>query len=235
MTRAPLKPGEHTVTTTKPTRQANGAYFERFSLRQMDGKVVRIKVTAPTVGEWKTKALKAAEEALRETGTEGTWTPSSLMSHYITEVSVPAVQNSTLRGRSKDRYVHLLHVLAAHFKGYTVHDAVRFRRLETVLKDIAGEHGSESARQARNVLSKWVLGQLIRDEVINGNPLLGMSIDLGNEKKTGKSSGGIPLTREQYEVVLSYLLGIVPEDTPALGVVLTPSLIASPCEEPSLK
>ena len=159
MGRTALKPGEHMAGQTKPERQPNGSYFGRFSLKLMDGKTVRLKVTAPTVGEWHTKALAAAEEALRAAGTEGSWKPTSQMSEYIKKVSIPAVKASQLRERSKTKYEHLLDILGEHFKGYTIHDAVRFRRLETVLKDIASEHGAESGRNARNVLSKWVLQQ----------------------------------------------------------------------------
>lgn len=212
MGRIALKPGQHMAGQTKPERQANGTYFGRFSVRLMDGKIVRLKVTAPTVGEWKTRAVAAAEEALRAAGTEGAWKPTSQMSDYIEKVSVPAVRASTLRERSKVKYEHLLDILGEEFRGYAIHDAVRFRRLETVLKDVARERGAESARNARNVLSKWVLQQLIRDEVIDANPLAGMAIDLGNEKKTGKAQGGKALTADEYERALDYLLSVDAED-----------------------
>lgn len=212
MARTALKPGEHTAGQTKPERQSNGSYFGRFSVRLMDGKTVRLKVTAPTVGEWKTKAMAAAEEALRAAGTEGTWKPTSQMSQYIEHVSVPAVQASNLRERSKVKYEHLLSILAEEFRGYAIHDAVRFRRLEAVLKAVAQERGAESGRNARNVLSKWVLQQLIRDEVITANPLAGMSIDLGAEKKTAKAEGGKALTEAEYERALDYLLSVDVED-----------------------
>lgn len=208
MGRIPLKPGQHMAGQTKPERQASGSYFGRFSVRLMDGKTVRLKVTAPTVGEWKSRAVAAAEEAIRAAGTEGAWKPTSQMSDYIAKVSVPAVRASALRGRSKTKYEHLLNILQDEFRGYAIHDAVRFRRLETVLKNVAREHGTESARNTRNVLSKWVLQQLIRDEVIVANPLAGMSIDLGREKKTGKAEGGKALTGDEYERALTYLLGV---------------------------
>lgn len=215
MGRVALKPGEHTAGQIKPERQANGAYFGRFSLCLMDGKTVRLKVTAPTVGEWRTKAIAAAEEALRAAGSAGTWKPTSQMSQYIEQVSMPAVQASALRDRSKAKYQHLLNILREEFRGYSIHDATRFRRLETVLKGIARERGAESGRNARNVLSKWVLQQLIRDEVITGNPLAGMSIDLGSVKKKAKSAGGKALTDAEYERALDYLLSIDVEDVPA--------------------
>lgn len=212
MGRIALKPGEHMAGQTKPERQSNGSYFGRFSVRLMDGKTVRLKVTAPTVGEWKTKAVTAAEEALRSAGAEGTWKPTSQMSQYIEKVSVPTVRASALRDRSKAKYEHLLNVLAEEFRGYSIHDAVRFRRLETVLKDVARERGAETARNTRNVLSKWVLQQLIRDEVIVANPLVGMSIDLGTTKKTAKAEGGKALTADEYERALDYLLSVDVED-----------------------
>lgn len=212
MARTALKPGEHTAGQTRPERQSNGSYFGRFSVRLMDGKTVRLKVTAPTVGEWKTKAVAAAEEALRVAGTEGTWKPTSPLSEYIKKVSIPAVQASNLRERSKVKYEHLLNILGKEFRGYSIHDAVRFRRLEAVLKEVAREHGAESGRNARNVLSKWVLQQLIRDEVIVANPLAGMSIDLGTTKKTGKAEGGKALTADEYERALDYLLSVDVED-----------------------
>lgn len=215
MGRTALKPGEHMAGQTKPERQANGSYFGRFSVRLMDGKTVRLKVTAPTVGEWKSRAVAAAEEAIRSAGTEGAWKPTSQMSQYIEKVSVPAVRASALRERSKVKYEHLLNILGEEFRGYAIHDAVRFRRLETVLKNVAREHGTESARNTRNVLSKWVLQQLIRDEVINANPLAGMAIDLGREKKTGKAEGGKALTADEYERALGYLLSVNVEDVEA--------------------
>lgn len=212
MARTALKPGEHTAGQTRPERQSNGSYFGRFSVRLMDGKTVRLKVTAPTVGEWKTKAVAAAEEALRAAGTEGTWKPTSPLSEYIKKVSIPAVQASNLRERSKVKYEHLLNILGKEFRGYSIHDAVRFRRLEAVLKEVAREHGAESGRNARNVLSKWVLQQLIRDEVIVANPLAGMSIDLGTTKKTAKAEGGKALTEAEYRRALDYLLSVDVED-----------------------
>jgi integrase len=73
-------------------------------------------------------------------------------------------------------------------------------------------HGSESARQARSVLSKYVLQQLNRDEVITGNPLSGMSIDLTSSKQSVSGRGGRALDSDEYRAVIDYLLVLDPAD-----------------------
>ena len=62
---------------------------------------------------------------------------------------------------------------------HAIGEAVKFRTLERALQAIATANGSESARQARTVVSKYILDQLIREGVIDHNPLRGISIDLG--------------------------------------------------------
>jgi integrase len=104
----------------------------------------------------------------------------------------------------------------AHFnslKGHSISSGTRLRSLEACLQEIAVLHGAGSATQARTVLSKYVLQQLNRDEVIHGNPLSGMSIDLtSNAKPIAVERGGKALTRRQYHAVLDYLLGLDPAE-----------------------
>ncbi|TFD01326.1 site-specific integrase [Cryobacterium sinapicolor] len=58
-----------------------------------------------------------------------------------------------------------------------------------------------------------MLQQLNRDELIHGNPLLGMSIDLKtNAKPVTVERGGKALTRTQYYSVLDFLLDLDPAD-----------------------
>lgn len=203
-----LECGENTIDTMIPVKRPQGGYEGKFSLRLYSGKRIRITVTAPTIGSLRGKARKRAEERLANEGRENTWTLDSLMTAYIKEVASPAVKNSNLRANSKIRYEYLLKVLAIEFDDLTIRDAIRFRCLESTLKSISQKHGTISAQKARNVLSRWILQQLIRDEVINANPLAGMQIDLGNNKKTTKSKGGEALSEEEWNRVLDYLTNI---------------------------
>lgn len=115
-------------------------------------------------------------------GPGGTWKPTSKITTYIDAVSVPAVEAAPLAANSKTRYGVALGLWAAELKGHTIASATRFRVLETALKTIADEHGSESARQCRTVWGKYIAQQLIRDELLTGNPLAGMSVDLTSKK-----------------------------------------------------
>jgi len=90
---------------------------------------------------------------------------------------------------------------------------MNFRALEKCLQEIAKLHGAESARQARSVLSKYVVQQLNRDGVINGNPLSGMAIDLKSDARPHVSiRGGQALKRADYNAVLEHLLSLDPAD-----------------------
>lgn len=210
-----LKPGEDTADAVQPQKRKDGKYTGKFSLCLPDGERIRLTVIAPTVGQWRRKAREKAEERIRDAERLGNWSDSDSVTQYMKDVSYKAIADANLAPRSKTKYFDLLKYLAEEFEGHTIREAVRFRNLEKTLKGIAREHGSESARQARNVLSKYVLQQLIRDELIAGNPLLGMSINLGNTKKTNKAKGGQALTEAEHKKVLDYLLGLDPTKTKA--------------------
>jgi integrase len=88
---------------------------------------------------------------------------------------------------------------------------MRFRVLEACLQEIAELHGSETARQCRTVLGKYVIQQLQRDEAIPGNPLGGMSIDLRSAKpKPSGPRGGVALSRADWERVIEHLVALDP-------------------------
>ncbi|MBE1523228.1 site-specific integrase [Nesterenkonia lutea] len=82
--------------------------------------------------------------------------------------------------------------------------------MEHALREIADLHGPESAHQARSVLSKYVVAQLKRDNLIGADPIKGESLDLG--PKTPPRRGGRSLSREDYQRVVDYLLEIDPSD-----------------------
>ncbi|AIT60484.1 hypothetical protein CDOO_03885 [Corynebacterium doosanense CAU 212 = DSM 45436] len=82
---------------------------------------------------------------------------------------------------------------------------MRFRTLEHALQDIAARHGSESGRQARTVLSKYVLDQLLREGLVEHNPLRGVSIDLGTVSKSKKPASHA-LTDTDYDRVVNHLI-----------------------------
>ena len=214
-----LDAGEHSIDRVVP-RERNGVWLLDWSIRLNDGRLVTKRSQGATKGQVRTRAKATAHELLA-TGT-GTWKTNSSLTDYIEQVTMPAIQSAQLRPNSRARYTIALrqlvgecpeHSHTASLKGYSIGSGTRFRAMEACLQEIAVLHGTESARQARSVLSKYVLQQLNRDEVMRGNPLSGMSIDLNaGARALVVERGGHALTREEYLAVLSYLLELDPAD-----------------------
>jgi integrase len=214
-----LELGHHSIDRATPRRRGD-VWLLDWSIRLHDGRLMPKRSQGATKGQVRQRAKAAADELLASGG--GAWKTTSSLSEYLQQVSKPAIENAQLRANSRARYFTVLGQLAggctehshAHsLKGHSISSGTRFRALEACLQEIAELHGAESAKQARTVLSKYVLQQLIRDEVINGNPLSGMSIDLkSNAKPNTVERGGQALTRDQYNAVLEYLIELDPAD-----------------------
>jgi len=213
-----LEEGHHSIDRATP-RERDGAWLLDWSVRLNDGRLVAKRSQGSTKGQVRQRAKVTAAELLATGG--GNWKTTSPLDEYLERVSRPAIEKAQLRSNSRTRYLLALTQLAGKcashshlqsLEGHSIASGTRFRALEACLQEIAQLHGSESARQARSVLSKYVLQQLNRDQVINGNPLSGMSIDLSSSKAAPAKSGGQALTRTDYRAVLDYLLALDPRD-----------------------
>lgn len=213
-----LEPGHHSIDRATP-RLRGGVWKLDWSIRLPDGRRVDKRSQAPTKGEVRRRAKVAAAELVATSG--GTWKSKSLMTDYLDQVSRPAIEQGQLSEHSKRRYLIVLDLLAGNctkhqhdhsMKGHSIGSGTHFRPLEACLKEIAELHGTESARQTRSVVSKYVLQQMIRDDLIQGNPLSGMSIDLRSPKQATSSRGGQALTTDEYNAVLDHLLELDPAE-----------------------
>lgn len=214
-----LDPGQHSIDRTKP-RRVDGGYQLDWSIRTHAGELKRKRTQAPTVGEVRARA-RATAETLLTSGGGGRWKPSSKTAEYVEAVSRPLIRDGALRPNTKSRYLAALDLLLgkceahkhAHGLGaLALADATRFRALEACLQEVARLHGPETAHQARTVLSKYVLQQLIRDGVIQGHPLAGVQIDLAGGRPRGRQRGGQALRRDEYRRVLEHLLTLDPAE-----------------------
>ena len=165
------------------------------------------------------RARAKADELLKRSEAT-TWRGRDSITGYMESVSKPAIKAARLSKGTMTRYELAMKQLRgecgckpnhASLKGHSIATGTRFRTLEQALQGIAQHHGSESARQARGVLSKYVLQQLIRDELLQANPLAGMSIDLHSDKPTGRKRVDA-LTLDEYERTMNYLLDLDPAD-----------------------
>lgn len=165
--------------------------------------LLRRRSQGRTKGEARARARTKAADLLTTSG--GDWAPSSPLTDYLDQVVQPSIENaSTLKELSRSHYLASLKLVRHELKGYSIHDGTRFRVLEKSLQAIAQKKPG-SASSARTVLSKYPITQLIRDGLLDGNPLSGVSLDL--EVPRGKGSRGRrTLTRTEWDTVVEHLL-----------------------------
>lgn len=224
-TTAKLAPGEDTIMRSPATTLSNGSVSIRWSYKPAGGgPLVRNTTQGKTLGQARMRARQKLAELEAGNGGSG-WKPTSRASDYIEKVSRPAMDKAQLAPLSVARYELALKLLLGdcrdhdHKHGlrrHSVHSGTRFKALEALLAEIATLHGRETSRQARTVLSKYVLTQMVRDELLSSNPIAGVSLDHLTGVKAGeRTRGGKALTLVEYNQVLDYLLAL----DPAEGIV----------------
>lgn len=220
-----LEPGHHSVERAKPVALPNGGYRLRWRVRLWDGTVLDRTTKAPTKGEVRRRARAAAERCLESNGERAGWTRSSITADYVKKVTLPAIASASLEPRSRYNYQRAvdlaLGTCTQHRHQHSIAKlplaSLTFRALESCLLEIAKLHGEQTAKQARAVLSKYLMQQLMRDEIIDGNPLQGTSIDLKSKARpVAPRAGGQAFTREEWLRIVDHLLDM----DPAEGVVV---------------
>lgn len=174
--------------------------------------------------ELKAKAKSKAEELLRTGGAKADWKPSSSFGEFAREVVTADIDKAGVAARSKDQYHGKLalllgdcdsdeHTHARALGRRTIASAVKYDVLEDCLLEIAELHGSETARQARTVLSGYVIKALKRQGLIQWNPIRGEKIDLKtNARPHDGRKGGVALSGADYHRVIEYLLALDPAE-----------------------
>ncbi|MFV0550449.1 MAG: hypothetical protein ACK5L6_00805, partial [Anaerorhabdus sp.] len=95
----------------------------------------------------------------------------------------------------------------------TIDAGTRYDVLEDCLLEIAELHGAETARQARTVLSGYVLKALKRRGLIQGNPIRGEKIDLkANARPHEGRKGGIAIAEADYHRIVDHLIALDPTE-----------------------
>lgn len=225
-----LEPGQDSIdrnSVTTATINGQPVKVLRWNARFADGdlKSFRTQGTSrDSAGDIRRRArAKLAEEiAKRSAGVERTsWTLRSSITDYLEQVSAERVRTATtakgepLRQNTIRQYERSLALLADAWKGKRVGQVVKFSALESTLEQIARERGSETSRQVRNVLSRFVLDRLRRDGVIDratATQLKGERLDIAPvNKSTAKITHGKALTRVQWLAVVEWLLSVDPE------------------------
>lgn len=212
-----LEPGEHSIDRNTPTRRtlkSKEVVVLDWSIRLMDGRLVNKRTQGRTAAGVRRRAKATATELLAAGGESGQWSPATPIERYMDEVSVPEIQESGLRPDSIAQYQRTLALLRKHLKGYSIGSAWHYDTLLNVLIAISSAHGTETARQSRTVLSRYVGQPLMRHRLVDRNPLAGERIDLSRYAPAPKrpKRGGRALTSAEQERVITYLLGLNPAE-----------------------
>ena len=208
-----LGPGEHSIDRNTPYTNASGKWLLDWHVRTHEGRLLKRRSQADNKGEVRRRA-KATAKVLLTSG-NASWKPTQPMTKYIDQVARPLIEQAPderLRLQTRRRYLIVLQWIRDELDGLSIGDASKFRVQEQALQHISLLRGRETGRQARNVLGKYINQQLVRDNLIPANPLVGMSIDLGRTKTTAKGKGGVALTRDEYRRTVDALLSIDPAD-----------------------
>lgn len=216
MGRPSLDYGDDTISTSKIVRHGDGRMSMQWRIRLLDGRVERHVTEMKTTRESDLRRKAKATASSILAGTDRcAWRPSSPMSDYVERESIAAVRRNEfhkpLRQNTVLRYVHVLQLFARLTRGFSIADAARPRTLRKAFAEMARANGTETARQAAKVVSKYVMRRLVTDEVIDHNPLRDLDLELPEHVAKSKPKGGRALTPEERGRVVDFLLGYEPE------------------------
>lgn len=231
MARTVLEPGQDTIDSSNVVSIDGGGLQLQWRFCHLDGTVKKYTTKSKhgTKGEVRRRAKMKAEELRLNHDQNGPWKSTSKMDDYIVREAIPDIENNeNLRPRTKESYIRVLRLFAKEVRGKKIAQVVRPRPLEKVLVAIAKEHGTTTANQTRKTVSRYVIRNLIRDEVVSTNPLRDYTPELPQHKAIEKPEGGQALSEEDHNRVLDYLLTLDPKDIkkPARGKYTYDDMVA---------
>lgn len=215
---AGLSEGETTINRVQAVKNADGVWMLSWYIKMPDGQLIKKRSQGKTKGAARRNAQQKAEKMIRDFST-GRWSTSDLMVDYLDLVAKPAIMRARRRKRTEDRYLQVLRYMkgecaADHgtqhsFKGQTIGTAREFRSVEKMLDEMEVLHGRETRHQTRTVVSLYVLEQMMRDNLITANPLLGRRLNTVTEVEERPL---LVLDFQQWNQVLDHLLSIDPAE-----------------------
>ena len=223
-----LDSGESSIDRATPWQdESSKKWMLAWSVRLPNGTLVRRRTQSDKHKDLRPKAREKAKELLDQAKL-GEWKTSSELNEYIDRVSRPEIESSDLRPRTKEQYLGALRLIIGDCKKHADKDGnahkynlkyqpldamTNVRLIERCLQEIAELHGYELAEKAAVVMSKYIIHEMRRDEIMNYNPIHGMDFKLRSRAKSIAPSkkGGVALSRDEYNRTLEYLLALDPE------------------------
>ena len=204
MARAKLQPGESTITHVKATSFGKGKAI-RWRGRDYTGRVHDKRTQGRDAGECRARALRTWEKILAESAAvtaDSSWTLDDSITEFIDKVVIPTVEGADTKPRTQDRYLEVLQLFRTYTEGRSIRSLTTAAAMKAIIKTIADKHGAESARQARSVVSAYVIQQEIEYGLLERNPIHGVSMPFTRAKT---QHAAIP-TVEEWKELLRFIL-----------------------------
>lgn len=204
MARTKLQPGENTIKQVKATTFRKGKAI-RWRGRDYTGRVHDKRTQGKDVGECRARALRQWEKILAESAavtSSSSWTLDDNIAEFIDDVVIPAVEGADTKPRTQARYLEVLKLYRHYTDGRSMRSLTTAAAIKAVVKTIAEKHGAESARQARSVISAYVIQQEIEYGLLDRNPIHGVSMPFTRSKPKQVK---IP-TVDEWKRLLAFIL-----------------------------
>ncbi len=150
----------------------------RWRIRDHEGRLHIKRSQASTAGEARRRAYEKVDHILRSTADmKSTWSTADTITDFLDQEVLPIIESKRLSDTSKERYLGVLAHYRRYTKGKSIASCATAPSLIKTLKVIADEVGIETARQTRSVVSNYVFQQLILHQLVQSNPIRGVSLD----------------------------------------------------------
>ncbi len=160
------------------------------------------------------RAVETATKLLGGRTADDELDADSMLADYIARYAIPGLTDTDLKPRTVERFEHELKLFAEAVGGRSIRAACRGSALRAALHRIEAKHGTATAKQTLKVVSKYVMAELVSDDIIKRNPLARTEFNprfRGDVVAAKKPQGGQALTAEERERIIAYLLARDPE------------------------
>lgn len=198
-----LLPGTHSVDRATPRKLPDGGYSLDYRICYKDGRVSNsFRAKAPTIGEVRRIARARAQSRLQTDG-DSEWLLTDKILAFIDNEVAPSIENDKIHAqRTVDSYRLSLSRVRKHARGYSIASFIKTKTLKKVLNDIAEAHGTESARQARNILTDHVIRALRDHGLMDSNPLYGLKLASTSPTRRQRQT----ISADEWREVLNWVL-----------------------------